>query len=133
MKITTILKAVKEDATPEQLCKQHNFGPGWLHAVKKVIAASKKIDPKSIWGWCTVDVVTTVELGGQKFVGRASIGGCSYESEADFLKDGEHYTSLIKEATAEAMDLAFRPRPAGAGDPPFTQYKPQPVETPVGV
>lgn len=124
MKITTVLKAVKEDATPEQLCKQHNFGPGWLHAVKKVIAAAKKLDAKNIWGWCSVVVTVTVEADGGRFVGISTLGGCSYESETDFMKDDVYFNQLVDEATESAM-AKYRNRSADGGGAPFLQ--PQPV------
>ncbi len=49
------------------------------------------------WAWCWVLVEAKIELDGEEFVGSASLGGCSYESEAGFRED-QYYQDLKIEA-----------------------------------
>ena len=61
MKITILIRPTKEDTTPEQCEKTQGFTPGYAKRVREVIKAAKKIDRKSIWGWCNVEVVATID------------------------------------------------------------------------
>jgi hypothetical protein len=47
------------------------------------------------WAWCTA--VVTAKIDNLPYVGRATLGCCSYPSETDFLTDG-YYLSMRQEA-----------------------------------
>lgn len=55
------------------------------------------------WAWCTVRVTCEhIDLPGLE--GVAYLGGCSYLSERDFVKNGGYYSDLQAEARANLED-----------------------------
>lgn len=59
------------------------------------------------WAWCVVTVTCTITLAsGHTYEGRAHLGGCSYESEADFRAEGGYYPQLEHEAFEDAVAQA---------------------------
>lgn len=64
------------------------------------------LDECGEWGWCDVEVVAT---WGQ-WAGSAYLGGCSYESESDFMAC-DYYADMARAALASLNDQvanAFR-------------------------
>ncbi len=58
-----------------------------------------RLDRGDIWAWCYVKVTATLTLpDGSKIEGWAGIGGCSYESEKDFIESDCYYSDLKSEA-----------------------------------
>jgi hypothetical protein len=104
MKITLKVRAAKEEVTPEKLEKIHEYSPGYAKKVREQVRAAKKIDPSSRWGWCIAEVVAVVEIEGVKLKGRASMGGCSYTSELDFVKNSGYFDDMVKEAISQAFE-----------------------------
>ena len=80
--------AEKEDVTPERSEELHGFAEGFAECVRN----NQKISRE--WGWCTVVVRITTPNG----VGEASLGGCSYHSAEDFIKNSGYFSDLVKEA-----------------------------------
>lgn len=103
MKITVEVKAVPEIDSPEHAAKRNKYAPGFAEAVRKTIADAKKIDPKSKWGWCTVDLIVTVVSGDFRAVGTASLGECSYTSALGFALTSGYFDDMHREALAGAM------------------------------
>lgn len=104
MKVMLKIRTAKEDITPERAEKLHGYAPGFAKSVRRQITLAKKLDPKSRWGWCTVDVVAIVEIEGVRLEGRASLGGNSYTSELDFVKSSGYFDGMVKEAISEAIE-----------------------------
>lgn len=53
------------------------------------------------WAWCVVKVTASVELDGERFTGEDYLGACSYDSEADFIGDGN--TGYFPDMKASAL------------------------------
>ena len=49
------------------------------------------------WAWCMAHVI--VNYNG--LTGEDWLGGCSYESEANFAQDGGYYESMVEEAIGD--------------------------------
>lgn len=64
-------------------------------AVENEILA--RLDNGDVWAWAHVTVTAT--FGGSR-QGRANLGACSYESEADFRRD-PYFTDMVREALEE--------------------------------
>lgn len=61
------------------------------------------------WAWCTAIVTATVEMDGVKFIGTATLGCCSYESEADFERcEGENMRAQAAADLKDKLDEAIR-------------------------
>ena len=61
------------------------------------------------WAWCMVTVTAEVTIDGETFKGRATLGGCSYYSEADFREPGGYFDDMCVEAfndLAASLELA---------------------------
>lgn len=70
---------------------------GFIEGVKKNLRSN------STWGWCTV--VVTAQIG--NLTGTAYLGGCSYTSKTDFIKNSGYYEQMKDEAIDElAQELA---------------------------
>jgi len=57
----------------------------------------KELEAGNEWAWCCVTVTTSLEIDGKTYKGFASLGCCSYESEADF-RNTDYYSDLCLEA-----------------------------------
>ena len=55
----------------------------------------------TVWGWCTVKV--TAKWNGIEE--SEYLGGCSYESEEDFIKNSGYYDDMRKEAIARLFAM----------------------------
>jgi hypothetical protein len=56
----------------------------------------RRLDQGDVWAWAYVKIEARIVLDGQAFIGKASLGGCSYKDEADF-KAGGYYDDLKNE------------------------------------
>ena len=65
--------------------------------VEKILEESKWNE----WAWCMVTV--KVSLHG-KVLGRECLGGCSYESQSDFIQNSGYYEDMVDSAMREAVD-----------------------------
>jgi hypothetical protein len=99
-KIVIELAAEKEIETPEHSEKVTGSGPGYAEAVRKVMQTAK-----GLWGWCTAKITVTIVDGDKKFVGTNYLGNCSYYSAEDFMKAGDYFDTMVKEAFDEALAL----------------------------
>lgn len=54
----------------------------------------RELADRTEWGWCVVEVRATFA----GVVGRDVLGGCSYESEADFKSPGGYYDDMVSTA-----------------------------------
>ena len=61
----------------------------------------RRLERDDLWAWCTVVVKATIE--GCDEVGLASLGGCSYENEADFKTEGGYYEDMCHEALEDLI------------------------------
>lgn len=59
-----------------------------------VEAVDEMVEEHGRWDWCQVEV--RAEFG--PFKGSSHLGGCSYEGEEDFKKEGGYYEQMIEEA-----------------------------------
>jgi hypothetical protein len=74
-----------------------NFDSGEPEEDAELISEiEKRLSNSDTWAWCVVTV--TASWGG--WIGTSVIGGCSYEDEADFRKDG-YFDSMVEEAIDE--------------------------------
>ena len=99
-KIVIELTAEKETETSEHSEKVTGSTPGYAKCVRKVMKKAK-----GLWGWCTVKVTVTIIDGDKKFTGTNYLGNCSYYSAEDFMKAGDYFDSMVKEAFDEALTL----------------------------
>jgi hypothetical protein len=56
-----------------------------------------ELEQGNVWAWAWVEITASVEVDGEVFEGRDSLGGCSYASEADFKKDA-YYADMQAQA-----------------------------------
>jgi hypothetical protein len=61
----------------------------------------ESLDSGNEWAWCTVKV--TARLKGTEVAGWDFLGGCSYESEAEFKTPGGYYDDMMSEAKADLI------------------------------
>ncbi len=114
MKVTIKVTAVKEEMTPERAEKTQKYAEGFAKSVRGQMADARKLNPRSRWGWCTVDVTATVQTeDGTVGEGRDSLGQCSYTSDLDFVLNSGYYEDMVATATAGAM-AALRTAPGRA-------------------
>jgi hypothetical protein len=60
------------------------------------------------WAWFCAKVVASVEIDGERFEGVDYLGGCSYESRADFeIDEPGHYYHDMKAAAKDALKSAL--------------------------
>jgi hypothetical protein len=70
-------------------------GEGAEELVKEIYARLEH----DLWAWCFVIVTASIEVDGQTFSGRATLGGCSYfGGESEFRQAGGYYGDLCNEA-----------------------------------
>lgn len=67
------------------------------------------------WAWCIVKVTASVELDGERFEGADYLGCCSYDSEADFVGDGNtgYFPDMKAAALADLEKTLERARDRG--------------------
>lgn len=59
----------------------------------------RALDRGNQWAWCCVKVTATYHApNGQTFRGSDYLGGCSYESEADFVRCNDYIVDMKKMA-----------------------------------
>lgn len=63
---------------------------------KEMVNDIVKDIPHNSWAWCCITVICKVN-GLDEIQGRATLGGCNYSSEEEFLRD-EAYMELCREA-----------------------------------
>ncbi len=61
----------------------------------------ERLDRGDVWAWAFVQVIATLDVEGQTFTGRASLGCCNYRDEADFTAPDGYYPQMCEEATDE--------------------------------
>ena len=86
------------EAEPEDEPVRGNFASGddaKDKALEDEIIA--KIDSGDTWAWASVCVLAEFE----GFKGRAYLGCCSYEDEADFVKEGMYYEQMKADAVED--------------------------------
>lgn len=94
-------------ATIEIFCLPEHEGPEGSFAMgddaedAKICAEIRERMEWNDWAWCVVRVVAT--FAGQS--GDDYLGGCSYDSEADFCAAGGYYPQMVESALD---DLMFR-------------------------
>lgn len=54
----------------------------------------RRLNQGDVWAWASVCVIAECE----GFIGKAYLGGCCYEDEADFTRDDGYYPQLKEEA-----------------------------------
>jgi hypothetical protein len=57
----------------------------------------RRLEMGDVWAWCCVEIVA--EYRGVK--ASTTLGGCSYLSEDDFIKNGGYYDDLVWEVTQD--------------------------------
>lgn len=87
--------AEADDITPERAEKLYGFAPGFAVAVREV-----KKRAKGKWGWCTAVVRVKTDNGEAE----DSLGGCSYESDVDFIQNSGYFTDMVKTCLKEISD-----------------------------
>ncbi len=81
------LECLPEDMEPEEQIEDAE-ALEWIR---------RQLEQGNEWAWCTAHVVVNY----QGLTGDDWLGGCSYESEANFAQDGGYYESMV----GEAVDL----------------------------
>jgi hypothetical protein len=64
----------------------------------KIIA---RLDRGDVIAWCCAVVMVRVEVGGDTFTGTATLGCCSYETDAELRRDCMEHYDLKSEALAD--------------------------------
>lgn len=90
---TVFLEAEEEFDSPEHMERTTGCAKGFAKAVRRIIKKAPR------WGWCSVKVTVVLPDGRS---GEAYLGGCSYYSAKDFVKDGSYYPGMVKDALAAA-------------------------------
>jgi hypothetical protein len=52
----------------------------------------KRLEDGDIWAWCSVEV----ECSYKGLTASEYLGGCSYKSEKDFIKNSGYYTDMVQ-------------------------------------
>jgi hypothetical protein len=87
-KVATI-KLIRED-------EDSHFTDGHFDDAETVVWINEQLSRGNEWAWCVAHVTAT--YGGLK--GEDYLGGCSYESEANFRADG-YFESMVDDALEE--------------------------------
>jgi hypothetical protein len=98
--VTITLRAEENDIGPEESYVIPGIKQAKRDARRFVAAVDEMIEKHGLWGWCEVTV--TVRLGPLK--GEAQLGGCSYESDDDFVQNSGYYNDMVNEAIAELQN-----------------------------
>jgi hypothetical protein len=103
MKGDTMLRKLTRDdveisveALPEDMHPGDSFGlddPEEQKIVDNIIERAES----NIWAWCCIRVRVTW----RGHAGTAYLGGCSYESKEDFIKQDDYYPDMVDEALAD--------------------------------
>ena len=64
-------------------------------------AVRNELEAGNEWAWCVVTV--TASHPGLPFVGRDTLGACSYASEDDFTQPGGYYDDMKAEALRDLL------------------------------
>ena len=82
------------DVTPEG-----SFASGDDEADRKLCEdIHRKVARGDAWAWCMVTVTAEVTIDGETFTGCDHLGGCSYDSEADFREPGGYFDDMCQQA-----------------------------------
>ena len=104
MKIS--LTATPEDISPESAEKRHGYAEGFAESVKIVLDRIPSSDPRDLaWGWGTVEVKVEFRVSGDRKVGYAYLGECSYLNAEDFIKNSAYFQDMVSEAIASAKPV----------------------------
>lgn len=57
----------------------------------------RRLNRGDVWAWCMVTVTAQVEFDGVVYEGTDHLGGCSYEGEEEFKRDG-YYEDMCASA-----------------------------------
>jgi hypothetical protein len=98
--VTITLRAEENDIGPEE----SYLLPGIKHSRRDaklfVEAVEEMTEKHGLWGWCQVTV--TVRLG--PLEGESHMGGCSYESDDDFIQNSGYYNDMVSDAIADLQN-----------------------------
>lgn len=64
----------------------------------------ERLERGDIWAWALVKVMAQVYVGGHVFTGKAYLGCCSYENEAEFKHPDDYYPQLCQEARVDLLE-----------------------------
>lgn len=66
--------------------------------------AMERLERGDVWVWFMAMCEASITVDGETFVGRSSLGGCSYRDRADFMKDaGAELQGLAVEYLYKAL------------------------------
>ena len=98
--VTITVSAEENDISPEESYDIPGIKRSTRDAEGFVDAVDEMIEKHGLWGWCQVTV--TVRLG--PLTGEAHMGGCSYESEDDFIQSSGYYNDMVSDAIADLQN-----------------------------
>jgi len=82
---------IREHAAIEVSCEPEHIHPKDLFDDARDIAAILERAELNDWGWCCVRVKVTFEgISESEY-----LGGCSYDSEKDFVTSGDYYEEML--------------------------------------
>ena len=93
-------------ADPDHMPIRGNFDSGDKVADEKLEdELIKRSENGDVWAWAevTVRAILITPHPMENIIGEDHLGGCSYESEADFRKDG-YYDDMVNEALGKIAD-----------------------------
>jgi hypothetical protein len=91
--------AEQNDESPEDSYRIPGIKQRKRDVDRFVESVNSMIDKDDTWGWCQVTI--TAHFG--PFNGKAHLGGCSYESEQDFVENSSYYDQMVAEAIEEVQ------------------------------
>lgn len=91
--VTYTIEAEDEESSPDVLLESSDDADADAQMVQEI---KDRLDRGDTWAWCTVKVTAKWK----KWEGDDYLGQCSYDSEADFKKDG-YYEDMKAEALAD--------------------------------
>ena len=98
--VTITLRAEENGIGPEENYDIPGIKQSPRDAKLFVDAVHDMIKKHGLWGWCQVTV--TVRLG--PLEGESHMGGCSYESEDDFIQSSGYYDDMVSDAIADLQN-----------------------------
>jgi hypothetical protein len=98
--VTITLRAEENDIGPEESYNIPGIKQSPRDAKHFVDAVEDMIDKHGLWGWCQVTL--TARVGPLK--GEAHMGGCSYESDDDFIQNSGYYNDMVSDAIADLQN-----------------------------
>lgn len=71
-------------------------------------SAIQRLDDGDVWAWAVVTVTASVVVNGERFEGRAYLGGCSYKDVEDFKEQNDYAIQMEQEAREDLLDALRR-------------------------